>query len=219
MDISMRSRMQHQTDWRPDPRASLALAFGAAALLSLAFLGLLYKPLTADMDRRPFSLSLAAAPPVHRALDTHKTVRRLQAQPAIALPPHTEPVPSALDLATLQLQVDAAVREAVQSEGATGPFLQPLTQKYDELDKALRAPARPATLKQGESYRTVYGETILKSGDGCTAEQEVQTGVTPANHTTVGFMVPCPGEYHPSMADQLSEWAKKIQREHLPPPR
>ncbi len=215
-DISMQSRMPQQAAWRPDPRASLALAFGALVLASGGFLVLLYKPV-ADSNRMPFSLLLVAAPPAHK-VPADRRPRTPVAQPVLAPPPPREPVPPALDLTTLQLQVATVVRETVQNQSGTGPFLQVPTQKYDDLDRALPAPSKLSTLKQGESYRSNYGETILKSGEGCTAEQEVQTGVTPANHTTVGFMVPCPGEYQPSMADQLAEWAKKIRKEQLPPP-
>lgn len=215
---SMQGEIRYSDGWRPDRRASLALAFGAALLLCGGFLELLYKPLSMDVDRRPFSLSLAAMPSIRR-LPGNPKVAQLAAPPIAALPP-LQPLPPIPESTILQEQAITAGGSPLQEESSNGVFLQPLEQKYDDLHQALQAPAKPRSLKRGESYRSIYGETIMKSaGGGCSAQHGVQTGATPDVQTPVGFMVSCPGEYQPSMADQLAEWAKKIQKQNpsLPP--
>lgn len=216
IDSDMQIQMQYGAGWRPDPRASLALAACAGLLLCAAFLELLHKPLSADVDHRPFSLSLAAAPPARRLPARHRPANPVT--PVIAVPPQLEPLSPVPDLTSLEHQAVAAVAGPLREESSNGVFLQPLEQKYDNLHRALQAPEKPGTLKQGESYHAIDGDTIVKSGGACAAEHGVQTGATPDVKTNVGFAVSCPGEYHPSMADRLAEWAKKVQSSLPMPP-
>lgn len=214
---SMQGEIRYSDGWRPDRRASLAVAFGAALLVCGGFLELLYKPLSVDVDHRPFSLSVVTTPPIHRLPENRKVMQL--AAPSIVVLPQLQPLPPVPEPAILQEQAITGVGSPLQEEGSNGVFLQPLEQKYDDLHRALQAPAKPWSLKRGESYRSIYGETVMKSaGGGCSAQHGVQTGTTPDVQTPVGFMVSCPGEYQPSMADQLAEWAKKIQKQNRPPP-
>jgi len=196
--------------WRPDPRASAALACCAAAIVCLAFLGLLYRPAT---GAKPVLLSLS----VVRAPATRRTLPRVPSLPAagahISLP-HLEPLPPIPGFIFLQEQVDAAVRDTVLS-GQTGPFLAPPAQKYDELDRALQAPSKPGVMREGEGYRSPYGYTIVKSGGGCAAMEQVEVG--PVAKANVGFIVPCPGGKGSDMTDALAAWAAK-RAEVIPPP-
>ena len=198
--------------WQPDPRASMALACCAAVILCLAFLGLLYRPATGS-NPVVLSLSVVRAPAPRRAVPR---VPRLPAALGRASPlPRLEPLPPIPGFILLQEQVDAAVRDTVLS-GQSRPFLVPPAQQYDELDRALQAPSKPGTLREGEGYRSTYGNKIVKSGEGCTAMQQIQVG--PVAKAGVGFMVPCPGEHRPSMAEGLAEWAdKEAQAGKLPP--
>ncbi|HEV2111971.1 MAG TPA: hypothetical protein VGT99_11510 [Gammaproteobacteria bacterium] len=130
--------------------------------------------------------------------------------------PRLEPLPPIPGFILLQEQVDAAVRDTVLS-GQSRPFLVPPAQQYDELDRALQAPSRPGTLRNGEGYRSLYGDKIVKSGEGCTAMQEIQVG--PGAKAGVGFMVPCPSGHRSSIADGLAEWVDKRAQGEKPPPR
>ena len=196
-------------------RASVVLALACAVVLFYSFLGLLHKPAAPDAGAL-MSLSLVTPPPAPVKTHPRRSLTRAAAPTVTIPPPHVEALPPAVNLATLQQQVDAAVRETVRSQQSTGLFLIPPTQRYDDLDRALQALPKPGALRDGEGYRSAYGQTIVKSGDGCAAEQEVQIG--PGGKAQVGFMVPCPGEYHPTMADGLAEWAKKVAKGNLPPP-
>jgi hypothetical protein len=211
------SPIQSPGGWRPDLRVSLGLALACAVVLFYSFLGLLHKPVAPDMGTL-MSLSLVTSPPASVWAHLRKPVTKAAVPAVTFTPPRVEPLPPALDLATLQQQVDTAVRETEQSQQSTGLFLMPPAERYGELDQALRALPKPATLRDGEGYRSMYGQTIVKSRDHCTAEQEVQVSPTGAK-AIVGFMVACPGEYQPSMADGLADWAKKVAEGNPPPHR
>ena len=201
--------------WRPDPRASLTLALGVAVILCFAFVGLLYRRATATNN--PALLSLSVVHTSARKVSLPHVIRPpvAEASPLIP-PPPMEPLPPVPGFILLQEQVDAAVRDTVLSGLSTGPFLMPPAQRYDDLDRALQAPSKPGALRDGEGYRSLYGDKIVKSGDGCAAMEQVQVG--PAAKADVGFIVPCPGGYRPNMADQLAEWAdKRAQLEQQPP--
>ena len=209
--------MQPRSGWQPDLRASVGLALVCAVVLFYSFLGLLHKPTAPDTGAL-MSLSLVTSPPASVKAHPRKPLPKASTPTVTIAPPHVEALPPALDLATLQQKVDAAVRETAQSQQDAGLFLLPPVERYDELNKALRTLPKPGGLRDGEGYRSMYGQTIVKSGDHCTAEQEVQVSPTGAK-AIVGFEEACPGEYHPSMADGLAEWAKKVAKGNLPPPR
>lgn len=206
------------SSWQPDLRASLGLALGCAVILFYSFLGLLHKPAEPDAGAS-MSLTLAPFPAEPKDRRPRRSAPKPPAPAASIAPLNVEPMPPALDLAILQQQADTAVRDTVQQQQSAGPFLMPPAQRYDDLDRALQALPKPGSKRAGESYRSMYGQTIVKSGDNCTAEQEVQIGPSSGVKARVGFAVACPGEYHPSMADGLAEWARKVAKGNLPPPR
>jgi hypothetical protein len=209
--------MQPRGSWQPDLRTSLGVALACAVILFYSFLGLLHKPAVPDTGAL-MTLSLVTSPPAPAKYHARKSAPKPTTPVVTATRPHVEALPPAINLATLQQQVDAAVRETAQSQQDAGLFLLPPVERYDELNKALRASPKPGTLRDGEGYRSLYGQTIVKSGDHCIAEQEVQ--VSPSGAKAIaGFAGACPGEYHPSMADGLAEWAKKVTQGNPPPPR
>ena len=125
-------------------------------------------------------------------------------------------IPRPTTLETPQDLLDAGTKGFPEEQRANGVFVME-PRAYDELSRALRARDKSRTLQQGEGYRSAYGGAIVKSGDGCAAMQEVQ--VAPGGiKALVGFAVPCPGSYLPTMEDELSAWAKKVKGKQLPPP-
>lgn len=206
--LAARSTFRSSDGWRPDPRVSLGLACGAAVLLCLAFLGLLYRPATGN---RPalLTLSVINEPRVQSA--PRRAGPRLAA-PATALPPALTPLPPIPGFTLLQEQVDQVARETA-STGQGGSFLVPPAPS--DLSRALQAPEKAATLQQGQSYRTEYGDAIVKSGGGCTKLQQLQIG--PVAKAQIGFMVACPGERKPTMADDLAQWSAKRAGQSPPP--
>ncbi len=194
--------------WQPDPRASLGLACAAAALLCLAFLGLLYRPATGSPPAL-LTLSVVHGPRAQRP--ARRPGPHLSA-PAMSVPTPLAPLPPIPGFTLLQAEVDEVVRETA-SVAQGGAFLAPPAPS--DLSRALQAPEKPATLQQGQSYRTEYGNAIVKSGGGCTELQELQIG--PVAKAQIGFMVACPGERKPTMADALAQWSSQ-RAEQSPPP-
>jgi len=195
--------------WQPDRRASLGLALAGAAILCLGFVALLYRPAG---GAPPAFLSLSVLhPPVVRKPAPRS--RPSLSVPVMSTPVPLTPLPPLPNSIPLQEQVDQAVRMEVSADRG-GAFLAP-ARPDDPLSQALQAPERPGTLKEGESFRTNYGDAIVKSGGGCTSLQQLQIG--PVAKAQIGFMVACPGERKPTMADALSEWASKRAAQSAPP--
>lgn len=89
---------------------------------------------------------------------------------------------------------------------------------YSDLSRVLNTPLPASTMQNGDAYRSVSGFPVVKSGGRCLALQTIQVGLSPSAHVTVGFGVPCPGEYRPSMADELRAWAAaRASRKPRPP--
>ena len=206
----MLRNMARQKDWQPDRRVSLAVAAASAVLLGVSFITLL-RGARPGTNRAIMSLSLATAPKRQ-----HRSERPAPRALASAAPRPTAPAvnPPTPDLR--QALLDAA-RESAESMHP-GVFLESPADRDSDLARALRAPQKPAVMQEGQSYRSLYGDTIAKTGGGCVSEQELQASPSPTNKVTVGFVVPCPGEYHPTMGDALSAWADKRKARQLLPP-
>lgn len=160
-------------------------------------------------------VTLAAAPVQHIVRTIPREARsakqaghaRLVAIPeASALPQLASPEP-----------LDLSLPNSVFAPPPAPGFIPHAFNPYSDLSQALRAPPSPTSMHNGDAYRSTYGFTVAKSGGRCLVLQTIQTGPSPQAHTTVGFGVPCPGEYRPSMADELKAWAdKEARKHHLP---
>lgn len=211
--VALRERATQRQGWQPDRRASTLLAFLVAMLVCLGFLGLLYRPAQPVADRHAISLLLQA--PLTAKKPRYRFTRTARPRPLAPMAPQSLQIPPPTTLETLQDLLDAGTKGYPEEQETNGVFIQP-PRSYDELSRALRAPEKPATLQQGESYRSEYGDTIVKSGGGCAAMHEVQVG--PAAKAVVGSPVPCPGSYLPTLEDRLSAWANKVKARQRPPP-
>lgn len=153
---------------------------------------------TVPHQMRPLRHSAVARPPMPRPV----------------LIPESGPVKPVSPSARLDLRLPG-ITFAPPSVSA---FVPHAFNPYSDLEKAIHTPSPLLPTQNGEAYRSVYGYTVAKSGGRCLALQTLQVGPSPSAHATVGFGVPCPGEYRPSMADELKAWAEKRAHQlHLPP--
>lgn len=211
--VALRERATQGQGWQPDRRASTVLAFLAAMLVCLGFLGLLYRP--AQTIARHGATTLFLQAPLIAKARRYQFLHTQQVQPLSPIVPQRLQISPPTTLETPQGLLDAGTRGYPEEQGANGVFIQ-LPERYDELSRALRAPEKSWTLQQGEGYRSAYGDAIVKSGDGCAAMREVLVAPGGAK-ALVGFAVPCPGSYLPTMEDGLSAWAKKVKAGQSPP--
>lgn len=73
-------------------------------------------------------------------------------------------------------------------------------------------------MHNGDAYRSEYGFDVISAYGRCGELKTIQIGPSPSVKANVGFLMPCPGEYKPSMADELKAWALKRARQlQLPP--
>lgn len=196
---------------QPNPLYSLA---GAVLGTALVCAGLLWA-FTHSLPNIPvqiMQLSLVAVPvptpkrisqPVSSTPKTKTVTQAVTAKPVIIpkahpIKPVSSPAPLDLSLPGLTLAPPAA-----------SAFQPQVFNPYSDLYHALSAPPPPPTMRNGDAYRSIYGFPVVKSGGRCLALENIQIGLSPSAHVTVGFGVPCPGEYKPSMADELKAWADK----------
>lgn len=214
--MEITARLHTLPVWRPDWRASAALAFCGAVILFFAFVGMLDQAPPQDARGSLLSLTLDTS-----AVEPHtvKAVRRVlpSAARSRAASLTAKPPTQTLDPGAFQQQLDEAVQGYLRNEKPEGVFLQPESKEY-ELDRALRTPPRAETLKDGDGYPSVYGVKVARSGDSCSEQRGVQVGPSVSDNVMLAFSVPCPGAYRPTMADELSAWADgERRRASLPP--
>lgn len=154
------------------------------------------------------------------ALPTAAPLRR-SAKPAESpSPAHTIPLPQPLAAKNLQNLPAPAASKLDLSMGLPPLTIPPLSgleprafNPYSDLNRALEAPRAPATMQNGQSFRSEYGYVVVKAGGRCAALQTIQhLSLSPSVHPTVAFPIPCPGEYQPSMGDELDAWANKEKK-------
>lgn len=73
-------------------------------------------------------------------------------------------------------------------------------------------------MQDGDTYRNNAGETVIKAGGLCGRVHSVQMSPSPTNRATVGFLTDCPGEYQPTLGEELLQWANKKQAKEAPKP-
>lgn len=144
-------------------------------------------------------------PPVrHLHVPTHSAVIRPLAPKPVVIP-ETSAVQPMAPPAVLDLSLPGLTF----APPAASAFVPHAANPYSDLSRALNAPLPPPTMHNGDAYGSIYGSPMVKSGGRCLVLENIQTGPSPSAHTTVGFGVPCPGDYRPSMADNLKAWADK----------
>lgn len=196
---------------QPHPLYSLAGAVLGTALVC-TFLLWAFTYSLPNIPAQLMQLSLVAVPvptlkrapqpishtPTPKTVTQPVTAKPVAIQEASPIKPAPSPAPLDLSLPGLTFTPQAA-----------SAFIPHASNPYSDLYREANAPPPPLIMHNGDSYRSVHGFPVVKSGGRCLALQTIQVGPSPSAHTTVGFGMPCPGEYRPSMADELKAWADK----------
>lgn len=206
---------------RLNPVCTLFAALVGTALVCAGLVFVFTRPVSSSAPVARMILRLA-----HSAVDVPVPVTtqpRHQAQsPKMGVAPHLEPLLPSVKATVLQ-NLPAPVRSELDlSMGLPSPTLPLLPgpgphalNPYSDLYRALNAPRKPLTLKNGQSFRSEYGYSITKIDGHCYMKQALQGfSLSPSVHPKVVSRVPCPGDYHPSMANELAAWAKKWRKHH-----
>lgn len=209
---------------QPNPAYSLG---GAVLGTALVCAGLLWafthsQPLKVASGIVELHLATVPAMPLPHVVRTAPHGMPLPTRPTVIRPALPRPVLIPETRSLLAVPAPAPLDLSLPGSGvapqAASPFVPQAFNPYSDLSKALAAPPPAPTMHNGDAYRSVYGSPVVNAGGRCLALQTLQAGPSPSAHTTVGFGVPCPGEYRPSMADELKAWAEKRARQlHLPP--
>lgn len=210
-----RSRVATARNWEPNPSASFALALLAALLATIAFLILLHQPELSAMRSDAVSIVLLKHAPMGQ------NVQKPQHHPAASSPkPHvTHALPEpAVKLPALAQGLDLGIPPLSANPPA---FDAPRAAPVDRnLGRSLNLPVKAApALQNNHAVRNIDGKTVIRSGNLCGSIETLQMSPSPTNKASVGRFTPCPGEYQPSLGDQLLDWAKnKQEKSALPPP-
>lgn len=202
-------------NWAPDRRVSLPLAAIATLLAMCGFVLLLVQPAPPRVRPDTISIQLHAVAESKQPVQRHERARVVTAVHGVSNPlkvpqpvlPPTEYAASGLDLGL------------PSSPSATPVFLEPKPNRASRvLARTLNARRKPAPdLQDGDGYRSAAGETIIKSGGECGRVQTIQMSPSPTNKATIGFFTRCPGEYQPTLGEQVLKWADTKQK-NLPQP-
>ena len=200
---------------QPNPFYTVSGAVLGTALVCAVLLWAFTYPLP-NIPAQFMQLSLVVAsvsPSRHVRAPIPKPVTR-----AVTAKPLVMPETSPVKLVSPSVPLDISLPGSVFAPPAASAFVPRAFNPYSDLSKALAAPPPPAMIHNGDAYRSAYGFPVVKSGGRCLELQTVQVGLSPSAHTTVGFGVPCLGEYRPSMADELKAWADKQAVKNPRPP-
>lgn len=207
--------------WRPDARASLGGAIAAALLLIAGFAALFsaaapFKLLQPAPSVREVLVLAQPASRVSRPIPrarVQRPVLPVQLPELQRLPPFA-PVPvTGSDSFSLQQYLDERAQDnaAALKDQVTRSDLQ------RDLGKQVDKPA----LQDNQSFRSVGGQKIVRSGDGCSQIQTVQGSSSPTNHVDIAEPTACPGEAPDAsqeMSKSLDDWAKKARQSQPTPP-
>ncbi|HEX6549612.1 MAG TPA: hypothetical protein VF117_02985 [Gammaproteobacteria bacterium] len=150
-----------------------------------------------------------------------KNIKKPRHHPATSSPkPHiTHALPEpAVKLPALAQGLDLSIPPLTANPPA---FDAPRTKPMDRnLGRSLNRPVKAApALEDNHAFRNIDGKTLIRSGNLCGSVETLQMSPSPTNKASVGSFTPCPGEYQPSLGDQLLDWAKqKQEKSALPPP-
>lgn len=93
-----------------------------------------------------------------------------------------------------------------------GPAAQAFN-PYSDLYRALNAPPQLPILKNGQTLKLAGHHAITKIAGRCYEEAQLPpTGLSSSSGQSVFKAVQCPGEYLPSMDDELDFWADKEKK-------
>ena len=210
--------VQYGTGWRPDPFASVAGGVLATAALLAALVFIFSTQPPPDIPATPVKITLRSAKTAHilalrssrprhrpkHAAGRNRT-RRITAKPV----PLKDKKNTLSKSVNWQQQIDSAAKAYAQRQANPSEILLPHTPADADLQHAMQTPRKPSVMRNGESYRSIYGGTIVKSYGVCSWLQTIQFGPSPSNRTTIAFLTHCPGEYQPSAGRKLLEWANK----------
>jgi hypothetical protein len=211
------------TGVQPHPFYSLAGAVVGTALLCTLLLWAFTHSLPLKVRSRFLQLHLvtqAVAPSkrvvqeeARRAIPLRRATASRRFVPKPVVIPKTAPIKPLQPRAPLDLSLPGLTF----APPAASSFVPHAFNPNSNLSRALNAPPSPPSGHNDDSYRSVYGFPVVKSGGRCLALETIQVGPSPSAHSTVGFGVPCPGGYRPSMADELKAWAgKQARKQHAP---
>ena len=196
--------------WRPDLRASLAVAVGGLGLVMALFVGLLRHQPDAEPAGPRLNLRVQqadiAAPRVREAPRLLATpVFPTLVTPSILLPPQQDFQKFLMD-------------EAGAPEAHAGLLQQPSPALVSGLQKALSEPKSAAVLPDNQSFRIAGGGRMVRSGDYCAVERTLQGSSSPTNRITVAASVDCPESGQDGIAAVLEKWsAERARRAPVPP--
>ncbi|HET7394956.1 MAG TPA: hypothetical protein VFK12_00810 [Gammaproteobacteria bacterium] len=204
-------------DWQPDRRTTLSLTLVLALCALFGFVLLLRQPPVLP-DRHPDAVSILLQPAVtmHPSSRSPKPVPRQERllQDAKLIRPLSLPIPlPEQQPQTLDLSVPAHVWQQPV-------FMEPEAKAIDlDLQHLLDAPRKPSPdLQNGGTYRNNADETVTRSGGQCVRLHTTQMSPSPTNRATIGFLTDCPGEYQPTLGEELLNWADKKQAKEAPKP-
>ena len=206
------------TPWQPDGRMNLVLAGFLTLLAVVGFASLLRQPRFFDVSPARMTISLQPFPPAAAG----KLSSRVKLRPSHAAlaTPRPLPVTTAVPAPIPWLQaMDAAVQVDTSGQEGKATFSSKSQTASGDLRRALQAQPSSQVMQQGETYRSAYGTAVLKSQGMCGESQMVRTGPAPQDQVLVTSPIACPGEYKPSMGEELLSWAKKVQQRLPTPPR
>lgn len=206
------------TPWQPDGRMNFVLAGFFTLLAVVGFASLLRQPRFLDVSPARMTISLQPFLPATAG----KLPSRVKLRPGRAALVTPRPVPGVVAVPApipWQQAMDAAVQADTSGQEGNGTFSLKSQTASGDLQRALQAPPAPQTLQQGDAYHSAYGMTVLKSHGMCGESQKVRTGPAPQDQVLVTSPIACPGEYKPSMGEELLTWAKKVQQHLSKPPR
>ncbi|MDE2235309.1 MAG: hypothetical protein KGL13_07840 [Gammaproteobacteria bacterium] len=214
--------------WQPN-QPVIAMSAAAMTLVFVAMLIFLF-------DRQPEARLMVKT--IQIRLTSGQSKRRFVAQPTglrikaavvnqTSLKPlhvlSMEPVPmNVIKPLPPSINWQRQIEVSVNSQAQRGLSLSSAALKnlhYTPLYEALNTPHEPAGMQNGGNYRDIDGNRIVKTGGKCLELKTIQFGPSPSDQVTLALMPPftCPGDFKPTMADELSKWTDQQAIKHPPP--
>jgi hypothetical protein len=204
--------------WRPDVRTSLGGAIVAALLVMAGFAALFsaVPPLKLSQPAPEVREELVLAEATSVPPRPRPRVRVPRPSLPVQLPelqrmapPVPEPI-QATDSLSLQDYLDERAKEnaAALKDKVTG----------SDLRRALGKPTEKQALPDNQSYQTIDGQKVVRTGGGCAEIHTVQASPSPTNHVDIAEPTDCPGgspDASQQMGKALEDWAEKHR---APPP-